>query len=152
MLKRIFKVYLIIGKSFNMWFSPILTGVLLFCLRIIVVAGQVLDHLLFWSVRKPLNNPIIIVGNPRSGTTFLHRFLIKQQIGTGSQLWQTLYPSILIQKLVKPFLPIMEKISPARHHSTEAHKTSLTSVETDDVSLLFRYLDGFFLYGFFFNI
>tara|TARA_B100000035_G_scaffold203940_1_gene174399 strand:- start:435 stop:1196 length:762 start_codon:yes stop_codon:yes gene_type:complete len=43
----------------------------------------------------------------------------------------------------------MEKISPARHHSTEAHKTSLTSVETDDVSLLFRYLDGFFLYGFF---
>ncbi len=43
----------------------------------------------------------------------------------------------------------MEKISPARHHSTEAHRTSLTSVETDDVSLLFRYLDGFFLYGFF---
>ena len=149
MLKRIFKVYLIIGKNFNMWFSPILTGVLLFCLRIIVVAGQILDHLLFWSVRKPLNNPIIIVGNPRSGTTFLHRFLIKQQVGSGSQLWQTLYPSILIQKLVKPFLPLMEKISPARHHSTEAHKTSLTSVETDDVSLLFRYLDGFFLYGFF---
>ena len=149
MLKRIFKVYLIIGKNFNMWLSPILTGVLLFCLRIIVAAGQILDHLFFWSIRKPLNNPIIIVGNPRSGTTFLHRFLIKQQIGSGSQLWQTLYPSILIQKLVKPFLPLMEKISPARHHSTEAHKTSLTSVETDDVSLLFRYLDGFFLYGFF---
>ena len=149
MLKRIFKVYLIIGKNFNMWLSPILTGVLLFSLRITVVVGQVLDHLFFWSVRKPLSNPIIIVGNPRSGTTFLHRFLIKQQIGSGSQLWQTLYPSILIQKLVKPFLPLMEKISPARHHSTEAHKTSLTSVETDDVSLLFRYLDGFFLYGFF---
>ena len=121
----------------------------MFCLRIIVAAGQILDHLFFWSIRKPLNNPIIIVGNPRSGTTFLHRFLIKQQIGSGSQLWQTLYPSILIQKLVKPFLPLMEKVSPARHHSTEAHKTSLTSVETDDVSLLFRYLDGFFLYGFF---
>lgn len=149
MLKRIFKVYLIIGKNFNMWLSPILTGVLLFSLRITVVVGQVLDHLFFWSVRKPLNNPIIIVGNPRSGTTFLHRFLIKLQVGSGSQLWQTLYPSILIQKLVKPFLPLMEKISPARHHSTEAHKTSLTSVETDDVSLLFRYLDGFFLYGFF---
>ena len=149
MLKRIFKVYLIIGKNFNMWLSPIFTGVLLFCLRIIVVVGQILDNLFFWSIRKPLKNPIIIVGNPRSGTTFLHRFLIKQQIGTGSQLWQTLYPSILIQKLVKPFLPLMEKISPARHHSTEAHKTSLTSVETDDVSLLFRYLDGFFLYGFF---
>lgn len=43
----------------------------------------------------------------------------------------------------------MEKISPARHHSTTAHKTSLTSFETDDVSLLFKYFDGFFLYGFF---
>jgi hypothetical protein len=43
----------------------------------------------------------------------------------------------------------LEFISPARHHSTKAHKTSLTSVETDDVSLLFRYFDGFFLYGFF---
>ena len=57
-----------------------------------------------------------------------------------------IYPSIFIQKLVKPLLPILEKISPARHHSTEAHKTSLSSVETDDVSLLFRYLDGFFLW------
>ena len=38
----------------------------------------------------------------------------------------------------------------SRHHSTEAHKTSLTSVETDDVSLLFRHFDGFFLYGFIF--
>ena len=43
----------------------------------------------------------------------------------------------------------MEVISPARHHSTEAHKTSLSSIETDDVSLLFRFFDGFFLYGFF---
>ena len=60
-----------------------------------------------------------------------------------------IYPSIIIQKLIKPFLPVLEKISPARHHSTKAHKTSLTSVETDDVSLLFRYLDGFFFYGFF---
>ena len=46
------------------------------------------------------------------------------------------------------FLPFLEKISPTRHHSTDAHKTSLQSVETDDASILFRYLDGFFLYGF----
>ena len=45
-------------------------------------------------------------------------------------------------------MPFLEKISPTRHHSTDAHKTSLQSVETDDASILFRYLDGFFLYGF----
>ena len=60
-----------------------------------------------------------------------------------------IYPSITLQKIIKPILPIMEVISPARHHSTEAHKTSLSSIETDDVSLLFRFFDGFFLYGFF---
>ena len=60
-----------------------------------------------------------------------------------------LYPSLLIQKIFRPLLPLLEKLSPARFHSTDAHQTSLTSVETDDVAVLFRYLDGFFLYGFF---
>ena len=148
-LKRIARVYLILGKTFNAWFSPLTSGVMVLVLRMIVGIGRIFDHVIFWGIRKPLKDPIIIVGNPRSGTTFLHRFLIKANIGTGSQLWQMLYPSVTLQKCIKPFLPILEKISPARHHSTAAHKTSLTSVETDDVSLLFRYLDGFFLYGFF---
>ena len=148
-LKRIVRVYLILGKTFNAWFSPLISGAMVLVLRMIVGIGRVFDHVIFWGIRKPLKDPIIIVGNPRSGTTFLHRFLIKENIGTGSQLWQMLYPSVILQKCIKPFLPILEKISPARHHSTAAHKTSLTSVETDDVSLLFRYLDGFFLYGFF---
>tara|TARA_B100000945_G_scaffold65711_1_gene49139 strand:+ start:1877 stop:2959 length:1083 start_codon:yes stop_codon:yes gene_type:complete len=148
-LKRIARVYLILGKTFNAWFSPLTSGVMVLVLRMIVGIGRIFDHVIFWGIRKPLKDPIIIVGNPRSGTTFLHRFLIKENIGTGSQLWQMLYPSVTLQKCIKPFLPILEKISPARHHSTAAHKTSLTSVETDDVSLLFRYLDGFFLYGFF---
>ena len=148
-LKRIARVYLILGKTFNAWFSPLTSGVMVLVLRMIVGIGRIFDHVIFWGIRKPLKDPIIIVGNPRSGTTFLHRFLINENIGTGSQLWQMLYPSVTLQKCIKPFLPLLEKISPARHHSTAAHKTSLTSVETDDVSLLFRYLDGFFLYGFF---
>jgi len=90
----------------------------------------------------------MIVGNPRSGTTFLHRYLVNNKIGVGSALWQMLYPSITLQNILKPLLPFLEKISPARHHSTAAHKTSLQSIETDDVALFFRYLDGFFLYGF----
>ena len=148
-LKRLSRAYLITGKIFNSWFSPILAGFLISLLRLIVGIGRIFDHVFFWSIRKHLDSPIVIVGNPRSGTTFLHRFLIKQGVGTGSQLWQMIYPSIFIQKCIKPILPLMEIISPARHHSTEAHKTSLTSIETDDVSLFFRYLDGFFFYGFF---
>ena len=149
LLKRIFRVYLIIGRTFNYWISPLFTGILILILRIIIGLGRFLDSLFYPNLKNKLKNPIIIVGNPRSGTTFLHRFLIKQKIGTGSQLWQMIYPSVIIQKFIKPILPLLEMVSPARHHSTKAHKTSLTSIETDDVSLLFRYLDGFFFYGFF---
>jgi hypothetical protein len=148
-LKRILRIYLIIGRTFNYWITPLFTGILILMLRLFVGIGRILDNMFYSDLKKEIKNPIVIVGNPRSGTTFLHRFLIKQNLGSGSQLWQMIYPSVLIQKLVKPILPLLEVISPARHHSTKAHKTSLTSIETDDVSLLFRYLDGFFFYGFF---
>lgn len=145
---RAFKSYLTVGRTFGTWFSPILSGLLLMILRLLVRIGLILDHVFFPSIRKKHISPLVIVGNPRSGTTFLHRFLIRQGMGTGAQLWQMVYPSLSLQKLIKPILPLLEKISPARHHSTAAHETSLSSIETDDISLLFKFFDGFFLYGF----
>src|SRR5262249_25504271 len=96
-----------------------------------------------------VHRPIVLVGNPRTGTTFLQRFLVDQGFGAGMELILMLYPSLILQKLLRPLVPLLEKVSPARFHSTDAHVTSLGSVETDDVAVLFRYLDGFFLYGFF---
>ena len=126
-----------------------MTGLFLFLMRTLVSIGLFIDKIFYKIARDPkLENPIVIVGNPRSGTTFLQRYLINSGIGSGSELWQLIYPSLVLQKIIKPLLPILEKISPARHHSTVAHKTSLTSVETDDVGLFFRYFDGLFLYGF----
>ena len=147
--KRISKAYLTIGATFGMWFSPIFTGLFVSVLRIVVGFSRMMDRIFFpGAFKSNIKNPIMIVGNPRSGTTFLHRYLVRNEIGVGSQLWQMLYPSILLQKMLRPVLPFLEKISPARHHSTAAHKTSLQSVETDDVAIFFRFLDGFFLYGF----
>ena len=129
-LNRKLKAYITIGKTFGVWVSPITTGLFLFIMRTIVSIGLFTDKLFYKIARKPyLKNPIVIVGNPRSGTTFLQRYLIQSNLGRGSQLWQLIYPSIILQKLIKPLLPILEKISPARHHSTDAHKTSLSSVE-----------------------
>jgi hypothetical protein len=91
----------------------------------------------------------VIVGNPRTGTTFLQRFLVEHQFGIGQHLYRSLYPPILLQKGLRPLLPLLEKVSPARFHKSAAHDTNLSSVETDDVTIFFRYLDGFFLYGFF---
>jgi len=147
--KRLSTAYKIIGKNFNTWFSPIITGFVLAILKLVVFTGMFLDRVFYFKINSyQLKKPIIIVGNPRSGTTFLHRYLIRNKIGMGGELWKLLYPSIILQKLVKPFIPFLEKISPTRHHSTVAHKTSLQSIETDDASIFFRFFDGFFLYGF----
>ena len=146
---RIFLTYRTVGTRFGAWISPLLSFGLFLLLRLIIWLGQRLDGVLYRSFREmEIVQPIVIVGNPRTGTTFLQRFLDETGFGVGQQVWQQLYPSLIIQWLFTPFLPILDKISPARHHSTVAHQTSLTSVETDDVSVFFRYFDGFFLYGF----
>lgn len=112
--------------------------------------GLALDPV--WSSRlrrTTLGPPVVIVGNPRSGTTFLQRFLVEQRVGCGRQVWQMVYPSLTQQAAMRPLLPLLERVSPTRYHTSAAHKTGLTHVETDDVSALFRFTDGFFLYAFF---
>lgn len=149
MLSRMMKVYGVIATTFNKWFSPFLTFFAILFLRLIVSIGLLLDYLFFPSLwKKKIERPIVVVGNPRSGTTFLQRFLVNNGFGAGMRIWKMLYPSLTIQTLLKPFLPLMERFSPARHHSTAAHKTSLTGVETDDPAFMFHFFDGFFLYGF----
>jgi len=146
--KRLWATYTTIGKTFGQWFSPLFTGLFIPGFKLKVILYNYLDKLFLPKVAtRRLKTPILIVGNPRSGTTFLQRFLATH-VGTGSELWELIFSSLILQKFVKPFLPLLEKFSPTKHHSTEAHKTSLSSVETDDASILFRYNDGFFLYGF----
>jgi hypothetical protein len=149
-LSRMGHVYRVLRRTFGVRIAPLFVAVVFALLRTIVALGMALDHVLFPRLRKVrANRPIVIVGNPRTGTTFLQRFLADEGFGSGMELFLMLYPSLVFQKLLKPLMPLLEKISPAKFHSTEAHQTSLTSVETDDVAVLFRYLDGFFLYGFF---
>jgi hypothetical protein len=129
---------------------PLFLAVLFGVVRTFVGCAMALDNLLVGRLRKTkATRPIVLVGNPRTGTTFLQRFLSDEGFGKGMELFLMLYPSLLLQKLLRPVLPLLEKISPAKFHTTDAHQTSLSSVETDDVAVLFRYLDGFFLYGFF---
>ena len=149
MVLRMKLAYRVIRRVFGQWIAPLFAGLGFTLLRLSVIVGQAIDRLLSGRLRKTeLRSPIVIVGNPRTGTTFLQRYLVKSGVGCGQELWRMLYASLTLQVFVRPLLPLLEKISPARHHSTAAHKTSLSSVETDDVSFLFRYFDGFFLYAF----
>ena len=110
--KRIIIVYMTLGKNFGTWISGLFLGLILLILRMIVNVFMLLDYIFFPSlINKKIKNPIIIVGNPRSGTTFLHRYLIKNNIGAGSQLWQLIYTSVTLQKIIRPVLPILEYFS-----------------------------------------
>ena len=149
LIKRLSKAYCTVGRTFNIWIVTIFVGIYLLTIRTINFIFMKFDWLLYpLKLQKEIESPILIVGNPRSGTTFIHRYLVNNGLGVGSRLYQMIFTSIIIQKIIKPFLPILEKVSPAKFHSDDVHKTSLSAIETDDPSLLFRYFDGFFLYAF----
>lgn len=150
MLGRMGHVYRVLRRTFHARVAPLFIALLFGIVRLFVGCCMALDHVLFARFRRTkVRRPIVLVGNPRTGTTFLQRFLSDEGFGSGMELFLMLYPSLLLQKLLRPVLPLLEKVSPAKFHTTDAHQTSLSSVETDDVAVLFRYLDGFFLYGFF---
>ncbi|MEE9383129.1 MAG: sulfotransferase [Nannocystaceae bacterium] len=147
---RMTRVYRVLRTTHGLRVIPLIVAALFLVLRTIVWSFMKLDYLFFPRLRRTrVQRPIVLVGNPRTGTTFLQRFLVDHGFGSGMELFLMLYPSLLLQKLLGRFIPWLEKLSPAKFHSTPAHQTSLSSVETDDVGVLFRYFDGFFLYGFF---
>ena len=85
--RRVKTVYIILGKNLVFGFLPYS---LVFYFISSYSSKYIYDfRLCFFPslIYKKVKNPIIIVGNPRSGTTFLHRFLIKNHIGSGSQLF-----------------------------------------------------------------
>ncbi len=64
-----------------------------------------LDFIFFPGFRKkPVDNPIFIIGNARSGTTFFHRLMCGDENRFISfDLWELLLPSIIQQKTVRLF-------------------------------------------------
>ena len=150
MLVRMLRAWRVTIVVFHKGLSPFFIGLFFLLFRALMSLGLALDNLIFPTLRKvDVLAPIVIVGNPRTGTTFLHRFLVDQRLGAGTELWRMIAPSITWQILIKPFLSKLEGISPSRHHGAAAHRTGLQYVETEDCSTFFRFFDGPFVYGFF---
>lgn len=150
MIGRILLVWRALRRGTSRKLAPLLVGTALLVLHLVTSLGVALDRLFFPALGRvgPLR-PIVILGNPRTGTTLVHRFLVDHGVGHGLQVWRMIHASLTQQTVLKPFLPIMKRLDPTRFHAKAAHETSLTHVDVDDVSLLARYADGFFLYGFF---
>ncbi len=98
---------------------------------------------------QPIDRPIFIIGNPRSGTTFLHRFLLGNRGLAAFELWEMLFPAITARKLLGRIVPRLDRLSPARYHPSDVHDTSLRGIETDDPAWFFHTLDGPFAWAYF---
>lgn len=147
---RYLRVYRVIGQTFGSWFRPLGAFGLLQLRQAISAITLGLDHVFYPSHRKqPIDRPIFIIGNPRSGTTFLHRFLLGAGDMAALELWEMLFPAITARKLLGGIVPRLDKLSPARYHPSDIHDTSLRGIETDDVAWFFRTLDGPFAWAYF---
>ncbi|HEY7774414.1 MAG TPA: sulfotransferase [Marinagarivorans sp.] len=119
---------------------------LFWLLCILHFIGFALDALLFpgWR-RQRVERPVFIVGVPRSGTTFLHRFLAQDARFSFTPMWEALLaPSIVekiiwrgLLKLLSPLLRISHRLAPAFFSQMDGvHKLGLNEAEEDFLFLL----------------
>ena len=78
----------------------------------IVLVFRLIDEIFFFNYRKiKVDEPIFIISNPRSGTTFMHRLMSMDEGRYGyTYLYHTLLPSITIFKIINFFDSVDQKI------------------------------------------
>jgi hypothetical protein len=149
-MRHYLRVYRVIGKTFGLWFRPLGAFGLLQLRQVVSAITLGLDYVFYPSHRKQaIDRPIFIIGNPRSGTTFLHRLLVGAGDMAALELWEMMFPAITARKLLGGIVPRLDKLSPARYHPSDVHDTSLRGIETDDVAWFFRTMSGPFAWAYF---
>ncbi len=149
MLKYL-NIYRIILKNFGFRLRPLGTFSLLGLHKLLNASTRGLDHLLCPGFKKlPIDRPVFILGNPRSGTTFVHRFLLNTEQLCAFELWEMLFPGVTARKLFGSLIKHFAPFNPARYHSSDAHETSLRDVETDDALGFLHFVDGGFLWAYY---
>ncbi|MEO0537392.1 MAG: sulfotransferase [Cyanobacteria bacterium P01_A01_bin.123] len=74
---------------------------LFFVLRTVVQVMRWCDWLIYPRFRQVrIKAPIYILGNPRSGTTYLHRLMALDQQFTSTKLYQTIFPAVVFYKMI----------------------------------------------------
>ena len=146
MLGRLLKIYGTINRTFGFTIRPLFTFWLYMHLRCFATVTLWLDHLLFPGFKQAeVKAPVFIIGNPRGGSTFLHRFMEEHFDLCSFRVWQMVMPSLTGQKLMKPFVKYFARFAPVQHGKV-AHDTGLDAIETDDAIFGVRFIDGFLLY------
>jgi hypothetical protein len=114
--------------------------------RALVALGRALDRALGWAPRAdaPIGGPVVIIGNPRSGTTFLHRFLVQHRVAVGLTVWDMLWPSRVLQLVLRPLRRLAARRAGTSGFSNVAHTTGPDHAEADDAAVMMHGCEGFF--------
>jgi hypothetical protein len=106
--------------------------------------GLLLDRAFFR--KAPNGETIVIAGPPRSGSTFLQRYLAENTSAQPTLLWEAFIPSLCWQRMLRPAIRRARRRDLARIDLGAAHITGLEFAETDDLQVFARHLDSFFYY------
>ena len=139
-----FKIYIQILKS--CWNTY---GVSLELLRWVVVIPIFLgftrftlwlDNVFFPQYRKQaIDRPVFIIGNPRSGTSFLHRLLTETQEYAAFETWHLLFPSLTVRAVLKPIINWLIRTNRTTIMPEESgHGLFLNGVEHDEFLFMYR--------------
>ncbi len=82
------------------WVASLTAAFLL--LRGTVAAFRALDHVTYPRHRRvEVRAPLFILGNPRSGTTLLHRLLAEDAQFVTARLYESVFPAISLRRLIR---------------------------------------------------
>lgn len=140
----------------------ILTVFLLVMVPVFLISAKFswwLDDVLFPGYRRrKVEQPVFIIGNPRSGTTFLHRLMVRDErnfihfrtweLGFAPTITQRRLYQIIgrVDRLVGgPLTRIVQKLNKRILQSIEQHPTGLWQAEEDDLILLYVWSSTFIL-------
>lgn len=146
MIKIYFRIIITTWKSFGsrslFWVVILLFPVFWGFTRLTLF----LDLLIFQKVSKiSIKQPVFIIGNPRSGTSFLHHLLTDIGDFAAFETWHLLFPSITVRVLFKPLINLLEKNISSIIPDEIGHGVAINQVEEEEMLFLHQ-LDTQFVF------
>lgn len=146
-----FQTLRILFQTFGFRFKYLAIPLYRLIYSLIISVGLIVDQIIYFKYKNVnIKKPVFLIGHPRSGTTFLHKFILNNTNEfRGMYLWEMLFPSIILRKLIKPVLPFLQKKYPKNLYDPNIHKTGLLEAETDDAAVFFKSFKGMFYWLYF---
>lgn len=91
--------------SFRRALSTLVLIIVLLIYWPLILVFRILDEILFFGYRKTeVKNPVFIISNPRSGTTYMHRLMcLDEDRFVYTLLYHTILPSITFIRIIQGF-------------------------------------------------